>query len=266
MLLFRIQTNNPILVLCLIAGLTTLSSCQSRTETDSENEKTILVESSPVFILDTVQLKKLDIQYSRSEEQDNVWSLTVRDTQAKSKEILGAKYFINATPSASEPGASFKVDSIEVYLPNKTHMINLVDWGPYLTSYGELQQAGVRYEDYNFDGIMDISIASNSSGVTNEIREYFIFNKRTRLPDHHLRLANAGFDHAKNLVITRWSGGHAGKIGGTTFSRFSKQDSLIFVKSENQDFHPALDAYIREIKTLLPDGSYSITMDTIPRE
>ncbi len=257
----------------LLFSLLLLPSCNMRTSNDQQGNQgndTIpsgnsVSDKISNFFLDTSRLNEMEILYSL-DAYDHTGTLIVQDAKIRRKQILGITYFILATPSARSNDPLFKLDSISIRLPQHEQIISLVEWGPYLHSYEELRHAGLTFDDYNFDGITDVSIASSASGVSNDVRDYYLYNKQSKLFDHHIRLANAGFDREKKLVITRWFGGHAGKIGGTTYSKFSKQDILIFIKSENQDFNPGLDAYIKETKTLNSDGGYSIRMDTIKRE
>lgn len=191
-----------------------LSSCNIRTTNDQdENQVNDTIPSgdsvsdkNSKFFLDTSRLNDMEILY-RLDVNDHTGKLIVQDTKIRSKQILGLTYFLVATPSDRNNDPLFKLDSISIRLPQQEQIISLVEWGPYLHSYEDLLHAGLTFDDYNFDGITDVSIASSASGATNEVRDYYLYNKQSNLFDHHIRLANAGFDREKtgDHQVVRWT-------------------------------------------------------------
>ena len=266
-----------------------LLATQSRNSPKSENQKTkeLIVESKSMnlesrsdsvattvkpeiatyFCLDTSKLKALGINFLKLEPSKfyaEKWVLTFRDTISKSQEIKALSYFY--TFYEYKPcNIIFQLDSILINVPHNKQTIQFGEWGSYYHSYNALTKPDITFGDFNFDNHIDISTQSGASGVTNEVRDYFIYNPKSKFFNNSFSLANASFDKERKLVHQYWSGGHAGKIGGQSSHKFSKEDSLILEKSIGRTYNDSLDSYIVET-TLLRHGKYSTQLDTIKRE
>lgn len=148
-------------------------------------------------------------------------------------------------------------------LPNKIQTFQFNDeFGTYFQSYESILQLDILFHDYNFDGIVDFGIYSEGrSGVTNEVRDYYIFNSNSKSFNNSIRMTNVSFDKTKKLVKQSWNGG--GGNGGMATFKFTKSDTLIMIKSVSKQYIHDLEAFVRETKILNGDRTYFIKMDTV---
>ncbi|MGB4848441.1 MAG: hypothetical protein WBP41_11015, partial [Saprospiraceae bacterium] len=178
----------------------------------------VLKSAIPRRFLDTVKLKEMGISYQK------LGYLILTDTMPKSEQILGLTYQMIA--NIDNDYVLFQLDSLFVKLPNELQAFGFDEFGPYFHSYESLLKPDILFDDYNFDGKIDFSIYSAASGNSNETRNFYIFNSKSRKFNNPLLMNNTSFDRNKKLVYQGWNGGHAGKIGGVSTYRFTEADSL----------------------------------------
>lgn len=104
---------------------------------------------------------------------------------------------------------------------------------------------------------------NEASGVTNEVRTFFVFNLEKGRFENDIDLANVGLDNEAKIIYTIWSGGHAGRISSREWSTFVGYDSIRMVKEIQSDFDKKLSAYIIETKELNAAGIYRTITDTL---
>lgn len=225
------------------------------------------IVKSPVVpgFLDTIKLNEMGISYKILESNlyYDKWIITLTDTIPKSKQIQQLIYQMTTKIRNDDDYVLFQLDSLFVKLPNKYQAFGFNEGGPYVHSYEALPNPNILFDDYNFDGYIDFSVQSGGSG-TNEYRFYHIFNPKKERFNNSIEMSNASFDKSNKLV---YQTNHVSSAeGGRSTFRFTKEDTLIMIKSVNTDYIDSLDSYVKETKLIQADGTYSINYDTIKRK
>lgn len=258
-----------------------IQSCNSHKSGDSEkqvlnedsNSKTQNIKPNsnelkstiPPRFLDTIKLKNMGIAYQKlgSNKYYDQWLLKLTDTLPKSKQILGLTYNILTSMHDNNNHVLFQLDSLFIQLSDIFQAFGFNGDGAYLHTYESLLKPDILFDDYNFDGVIDFSIQSGGSG-TNEVRYYYIFNPKRKSFNKPISMANASFDKRNKLVYQSWH------MSAATWSkssyRYSKVDTLLMIQSENKEYIDSIDSYVKEVKLMRDDGTYSITLDTIKRK
>lgn len=161
----------------------------------------------PDRYLDTLKLKDLGVTYSKieSNKYHERWKLKFTDTKTESKEISTIIYQYSTMIRDNKKNILFQLDSIIINLKGYTQSFGFEEYGQYFFSYNDLIRPDVQFSDYNFDKIIDFSVLSGSSGVTNEVRDYFIYNPITKYFNKPFSIANARFDESDKLVFSSWN-------------------------------------------------------------
>jgi len=248
------------------------SACQSRAskefegqsakETNLDLTKNIRVTVPMNVCLDTLELNRLDISYWLNDDNKE-WVLSTR-SNFEEKNVRSITYFYSARSQCKKPTDYFTTDSLRIAINPTLSQTIQVDKFESSSSFSNLANPNSRLIDINFDGHMDIDLALNDrSGVTNELRQYFIFNPTKGSFEKGLTLANLSIDTTLHLLYTSWSAGHAGNISTRIWSRIKNYQELQTVKKIKSSYHKALDSYIVETTELYGEGDYSLKIDTI---
>ena len=175
-----------------------------------------------------------------------------------------AKLYGSLTCHSEDP--FYSIDSVKMRFNGQEQTLHTDEY--FSRSLVIFKHPDIRYEDYNFDGLADISIHSSLSGTKNQLRTYFLYDSfldRFELSDTLSKLSNLSLDLEQKVIRSAWLGGHASKI--FTFSTYQNRDGdLIEIEQIKQDYYIKINGYVRVKKMLLDDGSWLVDQDTIPME
>ena len=256
----------PIFFLLLSSG-----ACNSKDKTYEIEETTITPITQPERLcIDTNVLNQMGVLHRRILEADKETWLLKFTKPVEGSNISTLSYFYSWPPigkDCSDDSRWFQVDSIQVQLTDqRSHTLKILKHTAG-TGIDGLNAPDSRLIDINFDGYPDVDIGLNEvSGVTNEIRSYFVFNPTKSSFENGIELANVGLDKEAKLLYTSWSGGHAGRISNREWSSFVGYDSIRLEKSIQSDFDKGLEAYVVKTTTISAAGDYETKVDTMNYE
>lgn len=220
--------------------------------------------------IDTLLLNQMQIQHHRTiKEGKETWILKYTKP-VEARNITTLSYFYSWPPLGEDCAKNnkwFQVDSIQVQLTNSKIQTLKIQEFTAGTSLNKLNAPDSKLIDVNFDGYADVEMGLNEvSGSSNEMRSYYVFNPEKGAFENGIDLANLRLEEEAKLLYTSWSGGHAGRISGRTWSSFVGYDSIRLEKAINSDYNNELDAYIIETVELSATGRYETVIDSVKRE
>ena len=236
---------------------------------DTENRNDIKKTNNNLCI-DTILLNEMNIKHSSLIESNiEVWQLEYTKYYNEDNfKSISYIYSCEFNPkNCKEKINWFQLDSIKIQLSKTDIQMIIIDKFLSSSNLNNLNKPNSKLVDINFDGIQDFDLGLNEvSGVTNELRKYFIFNPNKARFEGGIDLANLGIDTENKILYSSWSGGHAGRIGTRIWSNIFEYDSLRTEKSIHNEYDKKLDSYIIETVKLNSEEEYETTIDTVKRK
>lgn len=270
-----------LLLLPLLLNL--VSSCKNQVkkeETTIIEKKDTIIEAQPEAsstkqlvkkeatkkCLDTLSLNKLGIKYQQLDASylPTRWLLSFEDTIRIDENIPLLRYHYSIDKECN--GLLGSMDSFFVIKNDQQH--KLIPHMYYIHSIRAVKKPDIQFEDYNFDGQLDISVFSSASGATgNTLRTYFLYNKRQQQfiysEPFSRTLVSTSFEAGKKEIYCTWTGGHSGMIGGNAIYKCVEGDSLKLIKKINRHYVDSLNAYLKVEKIYDQSGKVKTIVDTL---